>query len=183
MRNPIERLEKLYAKVELALILIAGLIVMLMMIMVTADVLMRNLFNRPIEGVYELVTLLFVSAVFMGLSFVQFAKENVKIDAPTEKLPIAVKEILEWFGYLIGAVIAFIIFWKSGQEAYRSFVTQDYTYGSAKLLNWPSKTVAALGMLFLGIRLLLDMALTASKWMTRKSRPETAEAETKLLEG
>src|SRR5699024_11867252 len=85
--NKLYNIDKNLRKVEYALALLSGIITIVLMLVVTLDVLLRNFFNKAFPGSYELVVLLFLGIVFLAIPFVQSLKEHINIDIVTSSLP------------------------------------------------------------------------------------------------
>lgn len=146
-------------KVEIVLLYIAGSLVILNMIIVSIDVFLRNIFNSPIPGVYELVGFLFASAVALGLPYAQAKKENISINIVTKYLPIKIQKMLAVIAYFIAIIIVAILFWENSHKAFISFQVMDYTMGLVQLPLWPAKSMLALSLFVLLIRLFVDQYL------------------------
>jgi len=74
--NPLSRITDIIGRGILAL----------MVLLITADVVMRYFFNSPIKGSYELVQFMLSMIVFLGLAFMQTKKGHVSVSLLTSKL-------------------------------------------------------------------------------------------------
>ncbi|WP_227935458.1 TRAP transporter small permease subunit [Alkalihalobacillus deserti] len=160
-------------KVEYFFALIAGMIALLVMLMVTLDVLFRNLFNTPIVAVYELVTYSFIGMIALGFPYVQAQNQNVVIEVATSSLPAKYKNVLDLIGTVIGLFVIGIIAWQTGISTISSFVGNEYSSGLIRIPIWPAKLVLSIGLTFLAIRLFLDFFLIATNSKNRKDESET----------
>lgn len=156
------RLENQFKKVEYFLLLFSGVTLFFIMLLVTIDVIMRNLFSSPLVGVFELVSMILIGVIVFGFSYVQGQKEHIIIEVATNSLPPFYKNLLDLSGYAIGLLVVSIITWQSGLNVVSSFVNNEYTMGLLRIPLWPSKFVLALGMMTLTIRLLLDIGLLST---------------------
>lgn len=154
--NGILIVDKYLKKVEYFLAIIAGSFVLFLMGLITLDVITRYFFHSALPGTYELVKLMIVAIVFLGVPYVQSIKGNISIDILTTKFSERVQRNLDLMGCLIGIFIIGLITWQTGIEAWKSFVTQDYTMGLIHFPQWPSKLSVTVGMTLLLIRLCLD---------------------------
>jgi TRAP-type C4-dicarboxylate transport system permease small subunit len=59
---------------------IGGVMIVLMMLLIAADVLLRALFRKPILGSMEIVQLLAVLIVYFGLGYNAFRNEHVRVE-------------------------------------------------------------------------------------------------------
>jgi TRAP-type C4-dicarboxylate transport system permease small subunit len=62
------------------MMLVAAACIALMMLATIADVLMNNIFRRPIRGTFEFVEILMACTVFLGLPEIFRTNGNVVVD-------------------------------------------------------------------------------------------------------
>ncbi|WP_372838120.1 TRAP transporter small permease [Phaeovulum sp.] len=94
----------------------------LMMSVVVADVALRQLFNHPVQGAYDAVSILLGISVFYALGAVIAARNEIVIDLVDSLLPERAVAFLKRIAGLLSAlVLAFIFFamLTPMQEAYR----------------------------------------------------------------
>ncbi len=169
MHTFLSNLEKRFKKLENIFLMLSGITVIFAMLLITVDVIMRNIFNKPITGVIEIMSVALIIIVALGFSYVQGVKENIIIEVATNKLSDFNKSLLDLAGYLIGLTVITIITWQCGLNAISSFVAKEHTMGLIKIPLWPSKWLLTIGMATLNIRLLLDFLLLLIDLSTRKS--------------
>jgi TRAP-type C4-dicarboxylate transport system permease small subunit len=78
--NLIRRLDKIVSFLEGKLTFISGLSIFLMMLLITFDVLGRNLFNHPLVGAQEITEMLMVVTVYCGIAYTQRENGHVGMD-------------------------------------------------------------------------------------------------------
>ena len=93
---------------------IAGVAVIIMMLLSTADVVLR-LFGKPIPGTYELVGFLGTIVVSFALGFTSLEKGHIAVELLFRKLPQRAQLAIETFTNFI----SFLIF---GLIAYQAFI-------------------------------------------------------------
>jgi TRAP-type C4-dicarboxylate transport system permease small subunit len=142
--------------IEDGLVIVAGLIVLALMIVVTADVIMRSLFNYPLPNSYEYMELGMVFIVYLGAAQVQREKRHIAIDALVKTLWPRPRALAEMFGCLIGLVLMAAIGWWGAQAAWNSYVTSEYIGSVARLPVLPARLALMAGVLVLSLRLLID---------------------------
>lgn len=91
----------------------AGAIVA-MMLLVSADVLLR-LFRAPIPGAHDIVGFLAILAVSLSLSYTTVMKSHIAVDFIVEKLPWRVRNLIDSFNALAALAIFLLITWQSGR--------------------------------------------------------------------
>jgi TRAP-type C4-dicarboxylate transport system permease small subunit len=129
---------------------IGSLIIAAIMLLMCADVLLRNLANRPIDGVAELVATSIIVIVFMQLPATlrhgRMARADLFIDPYILRRPQAGKRLRALFslaGVFACAVIAYST-WPLLQRAW----TDDEYLGIEGLFTfpiWPMRVVVVLG--------------------------------------
>ena len=85
---------------------IAGVALMLMMFITSADVIARYWFNKPLKGAFELTEILLVLLIYLGLPLVSYKREHVVIDVLEAYMPPLLKKILGCLAQII-CVLAF----------------------------------------------------------------------------
>ena len=119
---------------------IAGILIVLMVIHVFLDVLMRFIFQTPIDA-----TILYVSVFYMiGVAFFPLgsleAKDNhISVELLVEKLPGRLQKILSVFALLVTSVVAATVAVRTGQEALLKYSIGAYSIeASGRIITWPS---------------------------------------------
>lgn len=142
--------------VEAGLIYVERTILFLLLLYVTAEVAMRNIFNSPLPGHLEISELFIAASAFLGLSYAQARRGHVGIDILVHRLPARPMMFVDSMTLLLSVVAMAIIVWFGVQYTVTSFVVGDTT-SSAGLPTWWSKGAVALGAAFLCIRLLVQI--------------------------
>ena len=128
-----------------ALAWISSGIVFVMMFFLTADVVLRYLFNRPIIGVYQLAEFMVVGVVFLSVAYVQTLKGHIKMEVATSWLPLKGQIALDIFGYLVGIAVFSVIAWHSGKIAIHAWRIKDVSMGMVQFPLWPAKSLVPFG--------------------------------------
>jgi len=157
MKNILLHIERYLNILEKVLAYISLAIASIVMLMITADVMMRYLFRKPIIGVFELSEFAMVGIVFLGVAYVQSIKGHVNVPILIEKLSPKTQASLTIFGYLLGFASLSIITWASASATWTAFVTGDYAMGIIHFPTWPAKLSVPLGLSVLNIRLIIDI--------------------------
>ncbi|WP_223145470.1 TRAP transporter small permease [Aquicoccus porphyridii] len=164
-------LGKLLTKIEdilhlggcLGLVAVAGLI--------NADILLRLLFNRPVQIQFELTELYLMPALAMlSLSRVFRDGGHLALDFVPEHLPGSWGTVVAKLRLLLPAVFFAAVTWMSGKFALEAIVHGDVEYGA---VDWPlgwAYAVVPLGCGVLVLRLLHD-AFTRGPWSEPTTNP------------
>ena len=91
---------------------IGAVVLAIMMFLSVADICGRNFFNKPIDGTYEIVSLMVVLVGCLGLGYCQLVKGNIMIDIVTKRLPPRGQAILNVISYLISIAVCGLVVWQ-----------------------------------------------------------------------
>lgn len=172
-RGPSEPFDRALTSLENVLVLIAGFVVIALMLVVTADVISRSLFNFPLPNSYEYMELGMVFAVYLGAAEVQRDKRHVAIDALSKHLPPRGQAAVDLLGCIIGLVLmAGIGYWGS-LAAWSSYQTSEYIGSVAHVPVLPARLALLVGVAVLALRLILDIG-NAFRAIIAPSVSETA---------
>lgn len=83
-----------------------------MMLLTVADVALRALFNRPINGTFELIELGLVCTVFVALPAVFLRDEHLVVDVIDHLAPARVVRWLDLFGAAASLAVLSIMVWR-----------------------------------------------------------------------
>jgi len=81
--------------------------------LVTADVIMRAVFNQPITGSYELSQLMMVFVAVFAFAYTQVFRRHISIPVLAERFPKRVQAVLESINWLVGSVLFGLVAWQS----------------------------------------------------------------------
>ncbi|MBL8569561.1 MAG: TRAP transporter small permease [Phreatobacter sp.] len=103
--------------------------IFVMMLLMTFDVLGRNLFNTPIRGVIEIVTLSIVSIVFLQLADTlrtgQFTRADALLSMLIRRKPVLGRALQGLF-HLVGAILIAVLCWASWFQMLESWGNGEY---------------------------------------------------------
>ena len=92
---------------------LAGLVLVALMLLTTADVAGRYFFNSPITGVFDVTHFAVLIMVFLGLAYCGFQGGHVAIDILYNQLSRPIAVILNRIVNLIGCILFGLIAWRS----------------------------------------------------------------------
>ncbi len=95
-----------------AMTAIGAVVLAIMMFLSVADICGRFFFNKPIEGTYEIVSLMVVLVGCLGLGYCQLVKGNIMIDVVTKRLSPRWQAILNVISYLISIAVCATVVWQ-----------------------------------------------------------------------
>ena len=92
---------------------VAGFVLVLLMILTTADVAGRYFFNSPITGVFDLTHFAVLIMTFLGLAYCGFRRGHVSIELLFDRFSRPVRRVLNRAINLVGAILFTVIAWRS----------------------------------------------------------------------
>ncbi|MDD5702015.1 MAG: TRAP transporter small permease, partial [Dehalococcoidales bacterium] len=161
---------RLLGKIERGGVEISGIFIFLMMVLTTADVFLRYIFNSPIKGNLELQTMMMVAVVFFGLAWVQAKRGHIRMEVISSRLSGPNQEILNLLGDVLFLVIAIVITWQMSLQSWIAFKTGDYYFGLIKFPLWPAKSALFLGMGLVSLQLIAGI-IQNKIWKFKKGVP------------
>ncbi|MBE0557089.1 MAG: TRAP transporter small permease, partial [Proteobacteria bacterium] len=84
---------------------ISALMVVVTMLLVSADVVGRYVFDKPLPGTFEFSEVLLALIIFLALPYVQYKKSNIAIEMISDHYPPKVREVFEICCMALGAVV------------------------------------------------------------------------------
>lgn len=138
---------------------LAGLALMAMMLLTVVSSAGRFLFSAPIPDMEAIDEMLLVAVVFLPLAYTQARREHVEVTLFTDRLSGEIRRRLIWFGCLVGLVAFAVLAYAMGHGALRAFNSGDAYLGVNKIVTWPARAAAVIGLAALIIRLTLDLTV------------------------
>jgi TRAP-type C4-dicarboxylate transport system permease small subunit len=124
----------------------ACVVMVLMMLHITLDVAVRNLFNGQIVGTLEWVAFYYmVALVFLSLGFVEMRNEHIRVDLFVQMMPKSVQLALYVFACILGLVFFGMLFWQTLSDAIRATQRGEEAMSNFKFLIWPARWALPIG--------------------------------------
>lgn len=96
---------------------VAGVVLLALMLLTTADVAGRYFFNAPLNGVFDLTHFAVSIMTFLGLSYCGYRGGHVVIELLYEKLPMVARGVLNRVINLVGCVLFGVIAWRTAVQS------------------------------------------------------------------
>ena len=140
-------LEKAISALTSLLVLIAGVSIVLMMLHVSADILMKYIFNLPIQGTLEIVSYYYmVAAVFLPLAAVERNHGHIYVEVFTQHLSPRWIASIDSFANSLGVVYVGILTWMTGFEAVRQTrALEEWDAVFFQIPVWPTRWFLTFG--------------------------------------
>jgi TRAP-type C4-dicarboxylate transport system permease small subunit len=156
----IERLSKFLGSIG------ASALVVLMLV-TGIDVVGRYVFNRPLEGAYEMSQLALAIVILLGWAYTQSVKGHVDIDILYNRFPGSVRTVLDFFVPLLSLLLFSFIAWQG-----ISFVIESLGWHeTTEMLHipvWVFKLMISVGAISISLQFTIDI-ITACKRIREKA--------------
>lgn len=180
------RSDRLLMPVEDLANLLAAFAIFALMCLGVAQIVMRSLFNAPLNGYIDLVELSMASMAFLGAAYCQRLGAHIRMELLIGRLRGRVLWIAESFGIFVALFIIGVLVWFGWGHFVRSYTLGDTTI-DAEFPVWPSKLLVPiafgiwwlrLSIQFLGsLRLVLDPSKAPTGVVLMKEVAEQAQDE------
>ncbi len=132
-----------------------GWVLALMMFLTAGDVFLRNLFNKPILGAFEITECMMAVMVASGLAYVSVIKSQIRVEVLFSRLPQRVQKTLTVITDFLGLCFCSLLSWRALVYLVGEYEA-DTRLGALLIPTPPFIAVVALGWLLLALVLLKD---------------------------
>jgi TRAP-type C4-dicarboxylate transport system permease small subunit len=154
---------------------VGGLVIFLMTVMVTADVIMRNITGKPITGVFEVSQVSLLIATFLVLGYVQYYDKQLKADIFSSRAQGRKRAAVRLLDGVLSFCFFGVLLWTGSEEWVKAYQGNFLKRG---LIDIP--TVIPLGVLVFGTALtLMALVLCVARSFSslRSGKPDAAPLE------
>ena len=163
-----ERFDQLKNRIQTLNRLISGVgavFLIPLMLITTADVICRDLFNRPVAGAVELSGYFLAVFVLLGLGYTQQVKGHVEVSVITSRLPRSPRLILNIITTLMGLFIFSILVWQGLVVGMRERTVSDML----RVPQYPFRLLVAVAAFSVCLEFLVDIGDSIRKLAGRSS--------------
>lgn len=141
------------------------------MFLISADVMSRTFFDRPLEGVPEIATVMLVVVVYGAIAKAEAEWIHVRTDFFTGLMPNRLAKGLRTFGRLAMLVLVAWLAYATTERAMRSYSVGEFRAGVVDVPVWPARVAIAASLLLL-LAVLIDRAVAGifSSWRRHQRR-------------
>jgi TRAP-type C4-dicarboxylate transport system permease small subunit len=137
--------------------------ILLLMILTTADVVLRYILGTPLKGAFEISEMLMLSSVFLGMAYTQSLHEHINADFLVSRLSKRTNLLLETVLLLPALLIYALLAWQGTIFFIDSLRTGEYRWGLLRIPLWPARLMVPLGASFLCIRFIGEIVINFRK--------------------
>jgi tripartite ATP-independent transporter DctM subunit len=142
---------------------IGAVLIFVMVGLTFVDVIMRYLFNNPINSAYEITAVLLIIAVFFTVAHTQNTKSHIRVDVLTNKLSPKWFLVVDFFNNLIGTGLFILVIWQTIELTIFFYGRHAYHADSLKWVSWPFAAIIVFGSTLIGLLYLRDLLKNISK--------------------
>ena len=151
------RLDRLLNPVEDTANMLAALAILLLMLLGSAQIILRTVFNSPIAGYIDLVELSMAGMAFLGVAYCQRLGAHIRMEFLVSHLKGRWLWATEVIATLVALTIVAILTWYAWGHFLRAYELGDTTI-DAEFLVWPSKLLVPLAFGLWFLRLSVQLA-------------------------
>lgn len=152
----IARADRALSPIEDTANLLAAIAIFLLMILGVGQIVMRTIFNSPINGYIDLVELSMASMAFLGAAYCQRLGAHIRMELLVGNLKGRVLWGTEIFATLVAMTIIGVLIWYGWGHFMRSYTLGDTTI-DAEFPVWPSKLLVPIAFGIWWLRLLIQL--------------------------
>jgi TRAP-type C4-dicarboxylate transport system permease small subunit len=149
---------------------ISGIIIVLIMLAVCANVIMRYFLNRPIVGIDEISEYLLLFITFIGSAWLLREEGHVGVDILLIRLSNKSNAFLGIFSSLIGIFICLILIWFGSKVVWINFQRGSYFPSLLEIPKAPVLAIIPLGSFLLLLQFLRRTARNVQEWRVFRNR-------------
>jgi len=131
--------------ISLAAAGLAGVALVFLALIGTADVIGSQFLGRPVPGTVEIGASLMVAGIALGLPMAQYARRHVRVEIIVDRLPPRVRAALDIVAQFSLAVMLAGIAWMGWRMFLTSIATNEFSQGLIEIAMWPARLALALG--------------------------------------
>lgn len=146
---------------------IAEIAMLFMMIHVVLQIVLRTMFQIPLDSVPEIVAFYYMAGmVFLAFAYVTREDGHISASLFTDLLPARVNDILQGVIFVVLAIAMAVFAWVTTGEAIRMTAIGEFHQGAnMNLPKWPTRWFAPVGA---GLMSLTSLVLAADKFVPRR---------------
>ncbi|MGH1331803.1 MAG: TRAP transporter small permease [Paracoccaceae bacterium] len=155
-----KKLGNMLAAVATAYAVIGAVAIALMMLHITADVIGKFVFNRPLPGTIPIVSQFYmVIATFLPLAMVERANGHISVEIIVTNFPDRLQDFIAMLASALGTIIFGLLTWRALIEAGRKYSVGTFSYENGhKILTWPTYYIVPIGTALLTLVLFYKLA-------------------------
>ena len=142
-----------------ALLVVAATLAFLLSFLVVADVIGRVVFNHPVKGTPELVSISIVIVCFLQAGYAIRSGGMLHVEVVLGVLPRRMRSLMGAFGAVLGALFFALVAWGSIDPLVYAWQAGEYEgEGALRVPTWPARLAVLIGATLAALNYLLITA-------------------------
>lgn len=138
------------------LAVVAAICLVLMMMQIVADVVLKFVFNAPIQGNLEIVSFYYmVGVVFLPLAMVELRHEHISVDVFFMMFPRILQRLVYALTSLVTAALFALFAYQTFLDAVNATRTGEVMMGTNLVPIWPSRWALPAGFVVISLTCIL----------------------------
>ncbi|MCA0922678.1 TRAP transporter small permease subunit [Pseudooceanicola nanhaiensis] len=159
-------------RIEYLLDSMAAIAILLLCLLISANIVAREVFASGIPDIIVFVQELMVPAILFPLSAATAARAHIAIEFIAAMFPDGLNRWIAVLAALLGLLIATVLLIAGWFEFWKTFTSGAHFGGSYHLPKWPGRALFLLAILFFEIRLLHILWVDLKAALTGRPAPE-----------
>ncbi|MBN1189677.1 MAG: TRAP transporter small permease [Dehalococcoidales bacterium] len=159
-------IDKLLSAISHRLSNVGQVTLVAMVLLITADVILRRLFNSPLPWSLELVEIMLVLVVFFSVAYCGSRQGHVSIDVLVSRFPQRLQSVIDIIVNVLGFLVFATMCWGSITSAIHTMHVNRIT-GLLPIPVFPFVLAVALGSCLLALVVLVQLLKTIIKMVNR----------------
>lgn len=165
---------------SILLAVVGGVVTILMMLNIVADVIGRYFYNRPLPGTLDLTQFAYMPAlVALALGYATLQAEHIRVNLLTAATGERTQRIVEIFAMAFSFVTVILFIWFGIEKAEQAMGFGERAVGTPWLMIWPFRWVLVIGLIGL---LLQTFAVLVRAITVKNFIPDDADEDISALE-
>lgn len=136
---------------------VSGVITLLIMLVVVAEVVLRDLFGSSLGGSIELSEVALVFLVFLGIAYAQQADAHVSTNILTARISPRAAAILKAVAMVVMTVVLLWVTYVTAVRGWESMRAGEARFGMRSVPVWPARLMIPVGLLLLSLETLFSV--------------------------
>ena len=159
--------ENLNARVVRLLLAGAAVIIFLLGFLVCADILGRAMFNSPVKGTPELVSMSIVIICFLLAGYSVQSGSMIYTDVFSSMFGLRGRALAQFLSAVLGILFFGLIIWGSYEPMLHAWVSGEYEgEGALRVPAWPARVVVVVGSILVVVSYGLSALRAARSFVT-----------------
>ncbi|WP_209346194.1 TRAP transporter small permease subunit [Flavonifractor sp. AGMB03687] len=150
-----KKIPAFYEKPELLMKLfgwVSAGVMLFNMVLICCDVFMRYVFNAPIQGATEIVTMLMAWVAYAGMGYTLLKGQHMQLGAIYDKLQGRTKHIISLIIYVLASILFIVMIKASWDQFWASWLIKEKSVAAVTVYVFIGKFGTFLGWLLLAIQ-------------------------------